>query len=138
MRLPIIPLPEHQQDYAAELLCEYSAFVADKARELPTLKEHVLHGSVIASKEAGELLDIANRLHFYEQPFDHVREGQTHQRTILEEGGDILFGLQVVANAMHMTLLDFMQYNMKKLSDRYKSGKFSVEEAAQRADKTAE
>lgn len=125
---------EEQFTDAFLIISQYAQMVYEKAKPLATEQQHFLHGAVIASKEAGELLDVANRISFYEQPWLAMREGQTHLDTAVEELGDILFGVQLCCNTLGITLLDAMEGNLVKLQGRYKAG-FSLEEAAARGDK---
>lgn len=116
------------------MLAAYFAMVREKTKPEVPGSAQILQSAVIATKEAGELLDVANRLHYYEQPLEFVKDGQTHAETLLEECGDILFGVQGVLATQGLTLLDAMSYNLNKLAKRYKGG-FSTEEAASRNDK---
>lgn len=76
------------------------------------------HGAVIASREAGELLDAVFKGPFYGKTIDLTN--------IREEVGDILYGLALVCEAAGTSLEIEMQRNQDKLKARYPD-KFSAE-----------
>lgn len=76
------------------------------------------HGAVIASREAGELLDAVFKGPFYGKTIDLTN--------IREEVGDILYGLALVCEAAGTSLEIEMQRNQDKLKARYPD-KFSTE-----------
>lgn len=104
----------------------YARFVEGRAKGMGDPLLDLLHGAVGASGEAGELLDCIKKSWVYEKPLD--------MDNIMEEVGDTLFYLQIVCNALGVTLMDMMQMNMNKLKKRYPTG-YSNEAALARADK---
>lgn len=114
---------------------KYAQFVGEKAASRPTKFERLEHALYGLLTETGEFGDAMKRIKFYNQNFDTVnKEGKTHNDNILEELGDLCFYLQLAVNEYELTLFELMSMNMDKLNKRYKA-KFSVEEAAARADK---
>ena len=79
------------------------------------------------SGEAGELLDAIKKATIYRKPLD--------KENVIEECGDILFFVQGILNYYAYTLEDAVEENKQKLSKRYSAGKYSNEQAQQRADK---
>ena len=87
---------------------------------------NLLHGAMIVSKEAGELMDIIYRHLFYGEELDV--DG------IEEEVGDILYGCATQMNVLHKGLGNAMRRNSKKLGERYPNG-FTNADATARRDK---
>jgi len=79
------------------------------------------------SGEAGELLDAIKKATIYRKTLD--------KENVIEECGDILFFVQGILNYYCLTLDDAVEQNREKLSKRYSAGKYSNEQAQQRADK---
>lgn len=98
-------------------------------READAHKTRLLHGATIVSKESGELLDTAARHFFYNKPMS--REMMTN---LVEECGDILYGLQVVLDTIGSSFEEAIDANTLKLAKRYPVG-YSNEACAERADK---
>lgn len=98
-------------------------------READAYKTRLLHGATIVSKESGELLDTAARHFFYNKPMT----GEMIQN-IIEECGDILYGLQVVLDSVSSSIEEAIDANTLKLAKRYPAG-YSNEACAERADK---
>ena len=114
----------------------YQNFVRQLAKSLDTLSQNFLHGAVGCATEAGELLDVAKKIWIYNQTLDTVnKEGKTHRENIVEELGDTLFYMQHVLNTLNICWEEVIDYNVKKLSTRYKDG-YSDAAAAARADKS--
>lgn len=97
--------------------------------EADAYKTRFLHGATIVSKEAGELLDTAARHFFYNKPMT----GEMIQN-IIEECGDILYGLQVVLDSVSSSFEEAIEANTLKLAKRYPAG-YSNEACEARADK---
>lgn len=112
-----------------DLLSAFERHVIALAKPMNSDVLNLLHGAVGVSGEAGELLDAIKKVWAYEKPLTpEVWEN------LLEETGDILFYLTIIANVSNFTLFDAMEYNIKKLSARYPQG-YSNEAALTRADK---
>lgn len=119
-----------------EQQAKYSAFVECLAKpghhitsELYPEDAHRIHMAMGVAGEAGELLDTIKKSSIYRKPYD--------LDNITEECGDILFYLVGMLNSFGVTLEDALKANMDKLSVRYSSGKYSNEQANERADKEA-
>lgn len=85
--------------------------------------DHIGH---LITGEAGETVDVIKKHTVYGQPLDEAH--------LIEELGDILFGVQSAANKLGITMADLITENMAKLSRRYPD-KYSDAAAKARADK---
>jgi len=74
--------------------------------------------------ESGEVADQLKKVFFQGRKFD--------KDLFLNELGDILWYVVYGCHTMDVSLEDLMEINYKKLSNRYKSGKFTVEESENR------
>ena len=88
---------------------------------------HLVHMAMGVSGEAGELLDAIKKATIYRKPLD--------KDNVIEECGDILFFVQGILNYYALNLEDAVEQNREKLYKRYSAGKYSNEQAQQRADK---
>lgn len=94
---------------------------------------HLTHMAMGVAGEAGELLDAIKKSVMYRKPLD--------RENVLEECGDILFFVQGILNHFSskeedsVTIHDVIRMNTEKLSKRYHTGRYSNEQAQQRADK---
>jgi len=79
------------------------------------------------ANESGELMEIVKKDCFYTDYAADIPH-------IMEELGDLLFFIQMIAGGLNATLQDLIKENMRKLNRRYKDG-FTKEEAVNRADK---
>ena len=99
-------------------------------QELTPQQANLLHMAVGVSGEAGELLDAIKKHTIYQKPLD--------VENVKEEAGDILFYLSNILQSVGLSFEEVLQHNIDKLSVRYSSGKYSNEQAQQRADKVVE
>lgn len=113
---------------------QYSQFVNNLCKsgtdilcQLKSHEAHLVHMAMGVSGEAGELLDAIKKSTIYRKPLD--------KENVIEECGDILFFVQGILNYYALTLEDAVEQNKEKLSKRYSAGKYSNEQAQQRADK---
>jgi NTP pyrophosphatase (non-canonical NTP hydrolase) len=83
----------------------------------------LLHGGIGISTEIGEFMDVLKRYIFYGKAIDHVN--------LVEELGDLVFYISVLANALGVSLEEIMQANIDKLRARYPN-KFSEHDAVVR------
>jgi NTP pyrophosphatase (non-canonical NTP hydrolase) len=88
---------------------------------------HILHMTFGVCGETGELLDQIKKHVFYKKPID--------RENLVEELGDIEFYLEGVRASFGITREETVQQNIDKLNKRYSSGKFSNQQAQERADK---
>jgi NTP pyrophosphatase (non-canonical NTP hydrolase) len=89
-------------------------------------KQHLLHASLGLSTEVGEINDTIKKCCIYNQPLD--------TDNILEEIGDLLWYVSLLANQCDLLLEECLEYNITKLRIRYPE-KFTEELAAKRLDK---
>jgi NTP pyrophosphatase (non-canonical NTP hydrolase) len=90
---------------------------------------HELHMAVGVSGEAGELLDAVKKSSIHGKPID--------RDNVVEELGDLEFYMEGLRQSLNITREECIEHNMKKLSKRYESGKYSDAQAQARADKEA-
>ena len=100
---------------------------ADIKRELTPEQCNLIHMCVGISGESGELLDTIKKHVIYQKPLD--------VENVKEELGDLLFYMSNLMQSVGLSFKDVLQHNIDKLSVRYSSGKYSDEQAQQRADK---
>lgn len=79
--------------------------------------------------EVGELSDCVKKHTVYGQDLDYGN--------LLEELGDIEFYLQGLREIFRIDREEVLRQNIEKLNKRYSSGKYSDQEARDRADKTS-
>lgn len=96
-------------------------------KELNPTKADLLHMAVGVSGEAGELLDAVKKATIYNKPLDH--------ENMIEELGDLEFYMSRIRQIIGVTRDEVLEHNYKKLSKRYSAGKYSNEQAQDRADK---
>ena len=82
--------------------------------------EHAIMG---ITTEAGELMDAVKKTKIYGKPLDIVN--------LLEEAGDTMWYLAILADALGVSFEEIWQKNIAKLQKRYPE-KFSHENALQR------
>lgn len=96
-------------------------------QDLNAEKAHMLHMAVGISGEAGELLDAVKKATVYNKPLD--------RENVIEELGDLEFYMEGLRAKLEITREETLVANIAKLSTRYSSGKYSNQEAQERADK---
>jgi NTP pyrophosphatase (non-canonical NTP hydrolase) len=84
---------------------------------------NLLHGAIMMSKEAGELLDHIYKVIFYGTDLDTVN--------ITEELGDLMFGMALILRELDIDFNHILKANIQKLLIRYPEG-FSKERAVNR------
>ena len=77
--------------------------------------------------ETGELLDCIKKHTIYQKPLD--------VENVKEELGDLLFYMSNLMQSVGLSFEEVLQHNVDKLSVRYSSGKYSNQQAQERADK---
>ena len=95
--------------------------------DMKPTEAHLVHMVMGVAGEAGELLDAVKKAAVYRKPLD--------RENVLEECGDLLFYIQGILNYYDMTLDQVTELNRLKLSRRYSEGKYSDQQAQDRADK---
>lgn len=103
---------------------------ADIVATLTPESAHLLHMAVGVSGEAGELLDAVKKAAIYVKPID--------RENVIEELGDLEFYMEGLRQGLGITREETLKANIAKLSKRYASGKYSNQQAQERADKQSE
>lgn len=99
----------------------------DIINDLTPEKADLLHMAVGVSGEAGELLDAVKKAVIYNKEMD--------LENIIEELGDLEFYMSKIRQIVGITREEILQRNIDKLSIRYAKGKYSNDQAQERADK---
>lgn len=102
----------------------YDKFVSNLFRKD---KEPLLHAIMGITGETGELTDALKKHIFYERELD--------MENVIEELGDIEFYLEALRQQVGVTREQTLVANVNKLNKRYHQGKFTTEQANERADK---
>ena len=124
----------HKPETIDDLLSEFDKMTlalakdgADIVKNLTPEQANLLHMAVGVSGEAGELLDAIKKHVIYQKPLD--------LENVKEELGDLLFYMSNLMQSVGLTFEEILQHNIDKLSVRYSSGKYSNQQAQDRADK---
>lgn len=78
--------------------------------------------------ETGETCDIWKKHKFHGRDLDRTK--------MIKEVGDVLFYVAETASALGVTLEDVALLNLEKLSLRYPTGKFSVQDSLEKKDES--
>lgn len=95
--------------------------------ETTPLKAHLSHMVFGVTGEVGELVDALKKHCIYNKEID--------MENVVEELGDIEFFLEGIRRALKITRDETLKSNITKLSKRYSAGKYTNEQAHERADK---
>lgn len=130
----IVEYAVHHTDTLDQLLSDFNKMTLALAkdgdqikRELTPEQANLLHMGVGVSTEANELLDAIKKHTIYQKPLDI--------KNVKEELGDLLFYMSNLMQSVNISFDDVIKHNIDKLSVRYASGKYTNEQAQQRADK---
>lgn len=101
---------------------EYQEFVWKLASDVSKSDfEHQLGTAGLGlAGESGEVADLIKKVLFQGKKFDKEK--------FIDELSDVMWYMSFAASVAGVTMEDVMQVNVKKLSDRYKSGKFTQKE----------
>ena len=99
----------------------------DIINDLTPEKADLLHMAVGVSGEAGELLDAVKKAVIYNKEMD--------LENVIEELGDLEFYMSKIRQIVGITREEILKRNIDKLSIRYAKGKYSNDQAQERADK---
>lgn len=105
---------------------EYSEFVTGLASEysMKDFNSKLLTGGLGLAGEAGEVADLVKKVVFHGKEWNE----DLRQKMILEVGDLGWYLAFICKNVLNVTLQDVIDANVKKLQDRYKTGKFTVKE----------
>jgi NTP pyrophosphatase (non-canonical NTP hydrolase) len=121
-----VTVVNEQRDF--EML-RYDVFVAALFKVLsPEMMK--AHAAMLVAGEAGELVDAIKKEIIYNKPLD--------RDNLVEELGDLRFGIQAVMNLYGISEQEVLQTNADKLAVRYKGLTYSDKAAQDRADKQGE
>ena len=130
----IVEYTVHHTDTLDQLLSDFNKMTLALAKDGNQIKQELTpeqanlwHMATGISGEAGEVEDAIKKHVVYQKPLD--------VGNIKEELGDLLFYMSNLMQSVGLSFEDVLQHNIDKLSVRYASGKYSNEQAQQRADK---
>ena len=113
---------------------EHSTLVSDLKKsskeiinELKPEQADALHMAVGIAGEAGELLDAIKKWSIYQKPLD--------LENVIEELGDLEFYMEGLRQSLNLTRIETLMENIAKLKKRYSKGKYTNDQANERADK---
>lgn len=106
----------------------YELFVARLIKNMGSHKDNLAHAAIGISGEAGELLDAIKKHWAYNKPIDRAN--------VVEELGDLEFYMEALRAELNITRDETIDANKAKLVVRYASGKYSDQQAQERADKS--
>ena len=86
----------------------------------------VLNAALGLSGEAGEVADIIKKHYFQGHPFNKEK--------LIDECGDVLWYITLMADALGITLEDIAVHNIEKLEKRYPDKQFKTEHSLNRKD----
>ncbi|MCF0116668.1 MAG: nucleoside triphosphate pyrophosphohydrolase family protein [Bacilli bacterium] len=102
------------QDFAFSL-------ASDKCQEQP-----ILNGVLGLAGESGECADIVKKAMF--------QGHELNKEKLKDELGDVMWYIAVTAKGLGVTLEEVVQHNYEKLSSRYPTGHFRVEDSVHRKE----
>jgi NTP pyrophosphatase (non-canonical NTP hydrolase) len=107
-------------------LSEYEQFVVGLMSEdsMVDLKSRMHTAGHGLTGESGEFADHIKKICFHKAPFDAAR-----RQNMIKELGDIMFYVAFAAvEVLGISIQEAIDVNVAKLSDRYKTGKFTAAE----------
>lgn len=93
---------------------DYQVEAARTAGKFKALDDMIVFAAMEINAEAGEVANIVYKYVWQKHDLNH--DG------IIEELGDVLWGIAIMATAMDTSLTEIMQYNIRKLRKRYPDG----------------
>ena len=133
--ISIVPLAQHNAEQNLEdLLTDFNKMALALAKDgedilknLTPEQANMWHMVTGIGGEAGEIVDCIKKHVIYQKPLD--------VENIKEELGDLLFYMSNLMQSVGLSFEEVLQHNIDKLSVRYASGKYSNQQAQERADK---
>ena len=133
--ISIVPLAQHNAEQNLEdLLTDFNKMTLalakggeDILKNLTPEQANMWHMVTGIGGEAGEIVDCIKKHVIYQKPLDI--------ENIKEELGDLLFYMSNLMQSVGLSFEEVLQHNIDKLSVRYSSGKYSNQQAQERADK---
>ncbi|RXM68373.1 nucleoside triphosphate pyrophosphohydrolase family protein [Clostridium tetani] len=88
--------------------------------------DQLINGVMGLTGESGEVIDIVKK---------YLYQGhELNYNKIIDELGDTLWYINLIANSINMSLEDIAKYNIDKLQKRYPKGCFRVEDSVNRME----
>ena len=105
---------------------EYQEKALRTAGEYTDGIDQLLNGVMGLNGEAGEVIDIVKKYLYQGHELNHNK--------IIDELGDVLWYLNLIANAIGTNLEDIAKYNIDKLEKRYPTHKFRAGDSVNRSE----
>lgn len=133
--ISIVPLAQQNAEQNLEsLLTDFNKMTLALAKDgedilknLTPEQANMWHMATGIGGEAGEIEDCIKKHVIYQKPLD--------VENVKEELGDLLFYMSNLMQSVGLSFEEVLQHNVDKLSVRYASGKYSNQQAQERADK---
>lgn len=122
-----------QWDSHADMVKDLAKDGATIAEELTPVGAHLWHMSSCIQGEAGELFDAIKKVAVYGKSFNDL-----NFENVVEELGDIEFYMEGLRQSLGISRQETINHNIAKLSKRYHEGKYSNQQAQDRADKNGD
>lgn len=87
-------------------------------------QSHLITSALGLTGEAGEYADLIKKFVFHGKPLD--------KEHAVKELGDVCWYIALACNTLGVSFEEVLEKNIEKLSARYSTGKFTVEEANNR------
>lgn len=104
----------------------YQTIAMSTKLELSSKQADIDFSALEIASEAGEVVNIVYKCIYQGHDLD--------KEHMVEELGDLLWGIASMASAIGVTMTDVASANINKLAKRYKSGKFSTTDSIARVD----
>lgn len=88
--------------------------------------DQLINGVMGLTGESGEVIDIVKKYLYQGHELD--------KNKIIDELGDVLWYINLIANATNVDLEHIAKYNINKLQRRYPKGCFRVEDSVNRSE----
>ncbi|EHN14123.1 nucleoside triphosphate pyrophosphohydrolase family protein [Clostridium sporogenes] len=88
--------------------------------------DQLINGVMGITGESGEVIDIVKKYLYQGHELNHNK--------LINELGDTLWYINLIADAINIILEDIAKYNMDKLEKRYPKGCFRVEDSVNRVE----
>lgn len=109
-----------------KLLEDYCLFVAEMSsgQSMKNFESKLGTSGLGLSGEAGEIADTIKKILYQEKKFD-----EKTREDLIKETGDLLWYVAFMCNnVLGVSIEEVIQKNIEKLSNRYKTGKFTAQE----------
>ena len=107
-------------------LIDYEQAAMRTAKDMGSPQMNLIHAALLIGSEGGELQTAIKAYAVYGKPLD--------KKNLIEEAGDLLWGIALLAKTLNLSMEDFADANIEKLRLRYPHG-YNDRDAQLRWDK---